>query len=179
MKRLRSNSGFTLMELVIVVLIIGVLAAFGVPQYFKTVETTKADDAAAMVQMAGTTHRMYALDHSNGFLSTGGAIATSCNSTACSGTGTDRCQLVACKYMAQQDFDKKAYTLTLKDGAAAASTFSCNGSTSSSKKWTAYACRRTSGAGSTGVAPYANWGYGVDDTGVIENVGGAPSAVAP
>ena len=41
----RSRTGFTLVELAVVIVIIGVLAAFGVPQFLKSVERSKAAEA--------------------------------------------------------------------------------------------------------------------------------------
>ena len=41
----RSRKGFTLVELAVVIVIIGVLAAFGVPQFLKSVERSKAAEA--------------------------------------------------------------------------------------------------------------------------------------
>jgi prepilin-type N-terminal cleavage/methylation domain-containing protein len=43
----RSRKGFTLVELAVVIVIIGVLAAFGVPQFLKSVERSKAAEAFA------------------------------------------------------------------------------------------------------------------------------------
>jgi len=40
-----SRKGFTLVELAVVIVIIGVLAAFGVPQFLKSVERSKAAEA--------------------------------------------------------------------------------------------------------------------------------------
>jgi prepilin-type N-terminal cleavage/methylation domain-containing protein len=40
-----SRKGFTLVELAVVIVIIGVLAAFGVPQFLKSVERSKAGEA--------------------------------------------------------------------------------------------------------------------------------------
>ena len=41
----QSRKGFTLVELAVVIVIIGVLAAFGVPQFLKSVERSKAAEA--------------------------------------------------------------------------------------------------------------------------------------
>ena len=77
------DSGFTLIELMVVILIIGILAAIGYPQYLKTVETSKANDSVALVTMAGNANRMYAVDHNGGYLS--GTITNACDppSSAC------------------------------------------------------------------------------------------------
>ncbi len=40
-----TRKGFTLVELAVVIVIIGVLAAFGVPQFLKSVERSKAGEA--------------------------------------------------------------------------------------------------------------------------------------
>jgi len=41
----KARKGFTLVELAVVIVIIGVLAAFGVPQFLKSVERSKAAEA--------------------------------------------------------------------------------------------------------------------------------------
>ena len=43
--RLRTRSGFSLVELSVVVIIIGVLAAFGIPRMLKSVERSKASES--------------------------------------------------------------------------------------------------------------------------------------
>ena len=43
--RMRASKGFTLVELAVVIVIIGVLAAFGVPKFLASVEKSKATEA--------------------------------------------------------------------------------------------------------------------------------------
>lgn len=43
--KLKQKNGFTLLEIIIVIIIIGVLAGLALPRFFKTVETTRATEA--------------------------------------------------------------------------------------------------------------------------------------
>ena len=51
--------GFTLVELAVVVVIIGVLAAFGVPRFLQSVERSKASEAFAYLSAVRTAQERY------------------------------------------------------------------------------------------------------------------------
>ncbi len=139
----QKKSGFTLIELMVVVLIVGILAVVAVPQYLKTVETSKATDAVGLVMMIGNANRMYKID--NGVLAAGII------------TGNTH-PLIANKYMADHDWGTATtgtpyYYYACNGGAGGAC---CGG--------TAAACAlRKSGT-------YINWGYRVSDAGVCSEL---------
>jgi len=60
MNRTHKTSGFTLVELAVVVVIIGVLAAFGVPRFMDAVERSKASEAFAYLDAVRGAQERYA-----------------------------------------------------------------------------------------------------------------------
>lgn len=158
---MRNKKGFTLIELLVVVLIIGILAAASVPSYLKSVEVTKADDAVALVNMIGTTNKMFALDHSNNYVD--GAFPTAantgCGTAACPTTTpyNNGCILVWCKYLSDQNFGSKPYNF-----------WACNP--------LGGACGTSGGTAATAGArrkagTYSAWGYAQNASGVITGYG--------
>jgi prepilin-type N-terminal cleavage/methylation domain-containing protein len=56
---LKSRKGFTLVELAVVIVIIGVLAAFGVPKFLNSVERSKAAEAFAYLSAVREAEERY------------------------------------------------------------------------------------------------------------------------
>lgn len=55
----KTRKGFTLVELAVVVVIIGVLAAFGVPRFMQSVERSKASESFAYLASVRTAQERY------------------------------------------------------------------------------------------------------------------------
>ncbi len=60
---MRDRVGFTLLELIMVVVIIGILAAIAGPMYFKTVERSRISEARRMLGMIRMAQMRYYAEH--------------------------------------------------------------------------------------------------------------------
>lgn len=60
------KKSFTLIELIIVILIVGILASFAIPQYLKAVERTKAGKAKNALGLISQAEKLYRADSVTG-----------------------------------------------------------------------------------------------------------------
>lgn len=169
---IRGQSGFTIAELIVVVVIIAILAVVGIPKYHRAVEHSKSDDAIATVQMLATTNRMWALDHNSSYVYGSGFLNDTCTGTGaccyqvgtCGNSVNNVCNLMQCNYLARMTFSNKEYDFRLLDGAA--STTDACGLTGANGTLVACAKRKASAQ-----APYNGWGYAVDVNGRVTAYG--------
>jgi type II secretory pathway pseudopilin PulG len=163
-----------MIELMVVVIIIGILAAFAIPQYLTSVENSKASSGSSLLKMVGAANRMYAIDHSGLYVS--GIIATSCGAdTTCKGDASTPCELIACKYLPSQDYDNMSYQVAAAGNGT--SPGACLlGISGSGSNLVACALRATSGTSATAPgSAYCGWGYTMDVNGTVTPYGGAPT----
>ncbi|MFA6093527.1 MAG: type II secretion system protein [Elusimicrobiota bacterium] len=160
------HKGFTLIELMAVVLIIGTLAAIAIPSYLKTMEIHKAESAANMVRMIGTANKMFKLDQTPNNQYATGSLNDSClTSAACDHSKTDACQLIYCNYLANESLEGTGYDFVVGQAPSG-----CSGSgtiTAGAKR-----CTNTSAnKACTSNTKYGSWAYVIDNTGKITGCG--------
>ncbi|MFY9233339.1 MAG: prepilin-type N-terminal cleavage/methylation domain-containing protein [Fimbriimonadaceae bacterium] len=71
MKRLRKNKGFTLVEIMIVVLIIGILLAIAVPNFIKSRETSRKQSCIGNLKQMDSGKEQWAMENNK---TTGDAV---------------------------------------------------------------------------------------------------------
>lgn len=194
MDKIRAR-GFTMIELLVVLLIIAVVALMAMPQFQKSAESTRADEAVSNVQILGTTNRIYFLDkavyagcqpgvgscsnYSPGPLNSC-QMRGPCNCNALMGSGNncgDPCTLMFCGYMASQDFSQAPYLYFASDGSVNQAD-PCGLSASGAPNGFYVACAKRN----LNTGPYAGWGYTVDVNGTIQawpTTNGPPPAPPP
>ena len=75
-KRLHRHSGFTLVELIIVIVIVGTLVAIAVPLYSHYTETAKVREAVGMIKAIRTSQKLESVKTSKYYTATGDAAST-------------------------------------------------------------------------------------------------------
>ena len=84
MKRRAPQTGFTLIELMIVVAIIGILAAVAIPAFMDYMKKSKKTEASLQLNKIGKNNKTYFITNA-GFVGTNGAILPGAAGAACAG----------------------------------------------------------------------------------------------
>jgi len=64
---LKKNSGFTLVEILVTVLILGVIAGLATPTYFKSVEQSRSNEATVNLNAIYMAEKIYALNNGGNY----------------------------------------------------------------------------------------------------------------
>ena len=107
------QKGFSMIELLVVLLIIGILAAIAAPMFLSSADKAKASEAVAGIGSIRSAERIYAMQHGGGFVLpiTDGTVYFQGSAGSNTSLGID---LRNAKY-----FSPKAYTVATASGADA------------------------------------------------------------
>ena len=144
--RAQSESGFTLVELLVVMLILGLLAAIAIPAFFN--QRTKAQDAEAKstVKTAQTALETYATDNNGSYANATRTSLKNIEPTLSDATSGDNAITVL-------TVASNAYTITVRS--ASGNTFTIQRATDGSLT---YPCTPTGGGGGCPGSPTPGWG---------------------
>ncbi|MBI4051438.1 MAG: hypothetical protein HY400_02920 [Elusimicrobia bacterium] len=172
--------GFSISELLVVVLMIIILVGIAQPRYRKTLETSSAERAVGMVQAIGKAHKMFRLDN-NRYMNASGAIIFSFNNAncnvACPGTyptggapAFQACKyLIGCHYLSEYNWNADGWWFFLCDPAVSSGACGSGAVAAASRKWAGPAPPATL------TTPYMFWNYRVMEDGRLLVGGGAPN----
>jgi|CXWL01.1.fsa_nt_gi prepilin-type N-terminal cleavage/methylation domain-containing protein len=126
----KSSRGYTLVELVVAVAVVAVLATIGLPEYTRSVETSRALNSLTIVQTIGHANKSHYMDRG---VYANGTLTSDCNTACCAGTpgcaaaANAACNLVACGYLAKQAFSQSHYYYKAGPAACGGGFIACGG----------------------------------------------------
>jgi prepilin-type N-terminal cleavage/methylation domain-containing protein len=144
---LMNKKGFTLIEVIVIVMIIAVLATFAIPYVEKLQENSRADNALGVLHAIADGQRNAMIDSPN-YISHGLFQNAHNDFTTCDINNIWPQKLLACGYVQKREWDSTYYAYRVCDNGIPASTC-C----SLNNDYVACASRRNASA------PYSSWIY--------------------
>jgi prepilin-type N-terminal cleavage/methylation domain-containing protein len=105
MKSSKNKKGFTLIEMLVVVLIIGILAAIALPQYQKAIEKSRFAEAFTLIGTLGRAQELYKLTTGNVSFTFGNFDINMPNATPTSGAVGGNLQYISGGGLRGKNFD--------------------------------------------------------------------------